>query len=132
MAVRPVLIALAALPTAACATVDQHVEEGPLPEGVVNCVNLRQVEDTEIIDDQHILFRLSGGDMYVNHLPGTCPGLRRHDTIMYRTTLNQLCHLDMFTILRNVAGGFMPGGSCSFGKFHPTTEEEIEELEGRP
>lgn len=123
---RSILIALAALLTAACATVDRHADaEGPLPEGVVNCVNLRQVERIAIMDDQHILFHLRGGESYVNHLPGRCPGLRGHDTIMYRTTLNQLCHLDMFTILRNIGGGFMPGATCTLGKFHPATEEEI-------
>ncbi|HLT89322.1 MAG TPA: DUF6491 family protein [Woeseiaceae bacterium] len=126
---RPILMmALAALLASACATVDRHAEaEGPLPEGVVNCVNLRQVDRIQIMDEQHILFRLHGGKMYTNHLLSRCPGLRRDDTIMYRTTLNQLCHLDMFTILRNIGGGFMPGATCAFGRFHPTTEEEIED-----
>lgn len=124
---RPILIALASLLAAACATVDPHTDtEGPLPEGVLNCVSLRQVQRIDIMDQQHILFYLRGGEIYTNHLLGKCPGLRRNDTIMYRTTLNQVCRLDMFTILRNVGGGFMPGATCTLGSFHPTSREETE------
>lgn len=61
----------------------------------------------------------------------TCPadvsGLRRNDTIMYRTVLNQLCNIDVFTVLENIGGGFMPGASCTLGMFYPVSQEEADE-----
>ena len=125
---RPISLSFAALLVAsACAAVDQHNnEEEPLPEGVENCVNLRSVQRIEIVDEHHILFFMRDGKVYNNHLSRRCPGLRRDDTIMYRTTLNQLCSIDMFTVLDNFGGGFMPGATCSLGKFHPATQEEVE------
>ena len=125
---RSILPLAALLVTPACAMVDQHNnEEEPLPDGVANCLNLGSVERMEIVDEHHILFFMRDGSTYNNHLSRRCPGLRRNDTIMYRTTLNQLCSIDMFTVLNNFGGGFMPGATCSFGKFYPATREEAED-----
>lgn len=120
------------LATSACATADQHEdEETELPEGVENCVHLRAVDRIEILDEQHILFYMRNGKIYSNHLSRKCPGLRHNDTIMYRTALNQLCDIDTFTVLENIGGGFMPGATCSFGKFYPATQEEVDALKAR-
>ena len=128
---RSILLSLAALlVTSACATVDQHnKEEEPLPDGVENCLSLNSVERMEIVDQHHILFFMRDGRTYNNHLSRRCPGLRRNDTIMFRTTLNQLCSIDMFTVLDKIGGGFMPGASCSFGRFYPATREEVDARE---
>lgn len=130
---RAILVLLAILlMTSACAISDQHeVEDAELPEGVENCVYLRSVDRIEILDEQHILFFMRNGTIFNNHLPRKCPGLRRSDTIMYRTSLNQLCSIDMFTVLENIGGGFMPGPACSFGKFYPATEEEVDAMKAR-
>ena len=131
---RPIVLSIAALlVTSACANVDQHNnEEEPLPEGVENCLHLSTVDRIEILDEQHILFFMYDGRIYNNHLSRKCPGLRRNDCIMYRTTLNQLCNIDMFTVLENIGGGFMPGATCSLGKFYPATQEEVDTLKARP
>jgi hypothetical protein len=130
---KAILISLVTLQMiSACAITDQHEEDvAELPEGVENCVYLPLVDRIEILDEQHILFVMRDGKLYNNHLSRKCPGLRRNDTIMYRTALNQLCNIDMFTVLENVGGGFMPGASCSFGKFYPATQEEVDALKGR-
>ena len=130
---RMMLISIAVMMAAsACALADRHTEEeGPLPEGVENCLRLNSVDSIEILDEQHVLFYMRGGQIYNNHLARTCPGLRRNDTIMYRTTLNQLCSIDTFTVLERLGGGFMPGATCSLGKFYPTTRDEVDALKGR-
>lgn len=130
---RAVFMSLAALlATSACAVADQHTdEEEPLPEGVENCVYLRSVDRIEILDEHHVLFYMRGGEIYSNHLARKCPGLRRNDTIMYRTTLNQLCSIDTFTVLENIGGGFMPSATCALGKFYPVTQDEIDALKSR-
>lgn len=130
---RAILVLLATLlMTSACAISDQHeVEDAELPEGAENCVHLRTVDHIEILDEQHILFFMRNGTIFNNHLPRKCPGLRRNDTIMYRTSLNQLCSIDMFTVLDNIGGAFMPGPACSLGKFYPATEEEVDAMKAR-
>ena len=51
------------------------------------------------------------------------------DCLYLPAVLNQLCNIDMFTVLENIGGGFMPGASCTFGKFYPVSQEEADELE---
>ena len=57
------------------------------------CVDLRSIDRTDVVDDYNILFYMRNGDVYVNHLPRRCPGLRRERTFSYRTTLSRLCLL---------------------------------------
>jgi len=68
------------------------------------------------------------GDLYRNQLPYRCPGLALHDTFMYRTSLNQLCHLDIITVMDSIGFGLSPGASCGLGHFYPITEEQAEKL----
>ena len=60
---------------------------------------------------------------------------------MYKTSLPQLCDLDMITVLYNQGFGFSQGASCSLGRFHPVSEDEAaaikagnreEEVEAEP
>jgi hypothetical protein len=44
---------------------------------------------------------------------------------MYRTSLNQLCDLDIITVLNSLGFGFMRGPSCGLGSFQPVTEDEV-------
>jgi hypothetical protein len=92
------------------------------------CVALNRVSNTEVIDDQNILFHMRGGDIFVNRLPYRCPGLRRDRVIMYRTSAQQLCDLDVITVLDNTGFGFTPGPSCGLGRFYPVSKEEADKL----
>jgi hypothetical protein len=47
---------------------------------------------------------------------------------MYRTSIGQLCDLDIVTVLDNRGFGFTTGVSCGLGLFYPLTEEEAENL----
>lgn len=51
---------------------------------------------------------------------------------MYRTSLSQLCDLDMITVLNDFGSGFTPGASCGLGRFYPITKEEAKELRKKP
>jgi hypothetical protein len=94
---------------------------------VRNCVNLMQIDRTEVVDDDTILFYMKGGDVYRNDLPNKCPALAHEDTFMYRVALTQLCSVDVITVLSDVGFGFMPMASCGLGKFAPISDEEAEE-----
>lgn len=124
-----VLLLAALVTTTGCAGIGERTgDEGALPEGVEDCLRLNSVDHIEIVNPQRILFYMRDRTIYENRLSRRCPGLRRNDTIMYRTTLNRLCDIDTFTVLESTVAGFMPGPTCSLGKFYPITREEAEEL----
>jgi hypothetical protein len=95
----------------------------------VKCVSLSRIQSTDIIDKQHILFRLTGKDLYVNTLPRACPGLTRGKPYMYRTSQNELCNLDMITVLEQAPFGLTAGATCGLGTFEPIDEEGVKELQ---
>jgi hypothetical protein len=95
---------------------------------VKNCINLNQIDRTDVVDDDTILFYMRGKEIYENDLPNKCPELRSEDRFMYRTSTSQLCNVDTITVLNDLGFGFVPGASCGLGKFAPISEEAAEEL----
>ena len=95
----------------------------------MSCISLSRIQSTDIIDKQHILFHLTGKDLYVNTLPRACPGLTRDKAYMYRTSQSQLCKLDMITVLDQASFGFTAGATCGLGTFEPIDEEGVKELQ---
>jgi hypothetical protein len=92
------------------------------------CVSLRRIDRTRIVDEQNIIFYMKNGDIYRNQLPRRCPGLSERNSFMYRTSLNQLCNVDIITVLQNIGFGFSPGMSCGLGMFVPIDELTVQEL----
>lgn len=92
------------------------------------CVQLTSIRHISILDSSHIVFYMNGGKRYLNTLPYTCSGLKMSGTIMYRTSLSQLCDLDIITVLESVGGEYRPGASCGLGTFEPITDQEITKL----
>ena len=89
------------------------------PSGkAVDCVPLRQINNTRVRDDKTIDFHMLGGKIYRNTLPHSCPGLGFEEKFMYKTSLSQLCSVDIITVLTD-AGGLSRGASCGLGKFQP-------------
>ncbi|QQD19158.1 hypothetical protein I6N98_04695 [Spongiibacter nanhainus] len=92
------------------------------------CVAINRIDQLKVVDRENVLFYMRGKEVYLNQLPHPCPGLSRHKTLMYRTSLNQLCDVDVITVLEDIGGGFMPGASCGLGAFTPISAEEAETL----
>ncbi len=92
------------------------------------CISMHQIDRTEIIDQQTIVFYLSGGKIYVNRLPHRCPGLRTRDSFMYKNSTNRLCSIDTIRVLDTVGGSLRPGVGCGLGAFHPVSAETVEQL----
>ena len=87
------------------------------PEQDKTCLRLVSIDSVEAIDNQHIRFEMVNGDTYISELPNKCPGLYRNKAIMYKTSLSQLCDLDIITVLDQSGGGYERGASCGLGKF---------------
>ena len=87
----------------------------------VSCLSLRQVRDTNPLDDHAILFEASGGAVYLNELNGRCAGLERERRFSYTTPQNRICKGDIISVTDSL-GTFR--GSCSLGEFHKLSEIE--------
>jgi len=96
-----------------------------------DCLVVTQIDSTEAIDDQTIIFRTRGKRVYRNTLPRTCPGLLRENRIAWESRTSQLCSVDMITVLEDVGFGIRPGFTCRLGEFAPMSPADIEDLEFR-
>jgi hypothetical protein len=96
--------------------------------GVRDCISYQQIESTDVVDDDTILFRMRGRQIYLNDLPNKCPELRAEDRFMYRSSTSQLCSLDTITVLNDMGFGFRPGATCGLGKFVPVDEDAAKQL----
>lgn len=108
----------------------QAQEEGEQERDMsaVQCLRVVDIRSIDIVDSDTLIFRMRNGDVYQNDLPHRCPGLRRNDTLMYRTSVGRLCNVDIVTVLDDWGFGFHPGASCGLGMFHPITDEIADEL----
>ncbi len=95
-----------------------------IPEAVetgkpVSCIQLSNIRESRVRSDSVIDFRTNGRKWYRNTLPHSCPSLGFEERFSYRTSLNQLCSVDIVTVLHSYGNGLQPGASCGLGKFQP-------------
>lgn len=84
----------------------------------MTCLNLTNIQQTKVVSDSAILFRMRDGKYYVNQLPNKCSGLKFEDGFAYSTSIAQLCdNVEIITVLRR-------GNSCGLGKFTAVTAEQ--------
>ncbi len=82
-----------------------------------NCVQIRQIRSTKIVDDQTIDFKMNGGKVFRNKLSNKCPQLKYEDRFTYRLSGSQLCNVDIISVLHDYGGQLQKGAGCSLGKF---------------
>jgi hypothetical protein len=116
------LVAAAALAiglTAASAR-DRNAIPEATPNGKpVSCVQTTNIRSTSVHGDSVIDFHMNGGKVYRNTLPFSCPNLGFEERFLYRTTISQLCSVDIITVLQSP--GLSQGASCGLGQFQPVT-----------
>ena len=99
-------------------------EELVYDENTEDCISLRNVRRTEVVDDRNVLFYMRGSTVYHNILPRKCGGLAREDRFSYQTSVGRLCRLDHIRVLYNDAFGLREGNRCSLGVFHKIDSED--------
>ena len=82
---------------------------------IENCVWIRRIHSTKVIDDFNILFRMKGNKAYLNKLPRRCPRLGFEKSFSYRLHSSQLCNVDTITVIDS--SGIIHGPTCGLGKF---------------
>jgi hypothetical protein len=117
------LIIAASLLTSGSAAIAKHEPKAP-PEAretgpAVDCIPIIQIRESRVRNDQVIDFRGSGKKWYRNTLPSSCPGLGFEERFLYKTSLSQLCSVDIITVLHGAGGRLTQGASCGLGKFQP-------------
>ena len=95
-------------------------------DGAVNCIELSRITGTEVIDSQNVIFTMRDGTSYLNTLPHMCAGLSESDTILFRSTIDQLCNVDTISTMQKFGGGYQAGAACGLGRFQPIGKAEIE------
>lgn len=81
-----------------------------------DCIQIRSIRNSDVRDDRTIDFHMLGGDIYRNRLPNSCPSLGFERRFAYKTSLSQLCSVDIITVLYSGAGPTQ-GASCGLGSF---------------
>ena len=120
------LLALILLPlTAAPLSLADEIEDDDEYSEAERCINSRTIKSTTVIDDRNIVFYMRGSKIYRNILPRPCRGLSTQRRFSYTTVTRSLCDSDSIRILRETGQGFEEGRSCRLGRFHPTTEEDL-------
>lgn len=111
------LIAGAIIAGPAVAKRDRSVPEAKPMGEAVNCISLHSIRESRVRSDKVIDFRTSGRKWYRNTLPHSCPSLGFEERFSYATSLNQLCSVDVITVLYSTP--VSRGASCGLGKFQP-------------
>ena len=106
------LVASAPSPTAADApATDQWAPR--------KCISAARISDTDILNNRTILFYKQGDVVYLNRLPGRCPGLKVAGGFAFYPSTHRLCHLDYIALPRRTGGRFAPTLGCGLGMFQP-------------
>jgi hypothetical protein len=87
-----------------------------------SCLPLRDIDNSQILDDQTILFKTTGKQTYLNELPGPCPELKVQGTFSYKTPVNRLCNTDSITVVDTALHQQL--SACLLGKFEKLTPKE--------
>jgi hypothetical protein len=106
---------------------DDEVSDAGFDRTPIDCISVNRIRQTEVIDDQTVLFEMNGDVYLSNILERDCPGLDREKRFIHETH-GRLCDIDTITVLEQWGSSFRDGFTCRLGKFHPITEIEAEEL----
>lgn len=90
---------------------------GRVPGKAADCINLRDIRSTEIIDRTAILYRVSADKVYVNYPTSGAYFLDSDDILLSQTFSSQLCSIDVVRLLDRSSQ--FPIGSVGLGKFVP-------------
>lgn len=75
----------------------------------VDCISLRQIRSTRIIDDTAILYE-TGSTIYLNRPRGGAQGLDRWDVLVTKTFSDRLCSIDtvnLYDSTSRITSGFV-------------------------
>lgn len=93
-----------------------HALQGLTPGKPRSCIQQSRVNQVKTFKDT-ILYEYSPREIYRNDTSGGCTGLRYGDTIVSKTSGDQLCQGDIIHTIS--LSSRVPSGSCGLGAFIP-------------
>ncbi len=113
------------LPAAAAGRYDNSEAEARLAKALagrvagkpVDCINLRDIQSSEIIDRTAIVYRTGGGRLYVNRPTTGAESLDRDDILVTKTWDSRLCSIDIVRLVDR--GSSFERGFVGLGEFVP-------------
>ncbi|MEJ2130061.1 MAG: hypothetical protein P8Y95_00160 [Gammaproteobacteria bacterium] len=104
----------------------------------VDCIELRRIRKTKVLDNSHMLFYMRGEQIYLNQFESRCEQLSDKRKTSFTTALSgRLCRMDELRVLNDLlireyrgAGriDFQALSSCYLGAFEPVSEPQAEFL----
>jgi hypothetical protein len=114
----------AATPAVAANSWAVHAEErlakivaDRVPGKPVDCIRLRDVRSSQVLDGTAIVYESVGGRVYVNRPEIGAESLRRDDILVTKTWTDQLCSIDTVRLLDQ--GSRFEHGFVGLGQFVP-------------
>lgn len=98
----------------------------------VSCINLRDIESSDVKDDTTIIFKMRGRKYYKNELSSRCNGLGFAKAFSMNTHSSQLCSIDIIRVLNTYGGDLQNGIGCGLGKFVEYTPSPKKPKDDRP
>ena len=86
----------------------------------VDCISLRDIRSSQIIDNTAIVYDTGGGRLFVNRPRGGAESLDSDDILVTKTYGSELCSLDTINLIDR--GSRMQSGFVGLGQFVPYTK----------
>lgn len=96
---------------------------GRVPGKPVRCLNLHEIQSSQIIDRTAIVYRTAGDKVYVNRPTSGARSLDQSDVLVTKTFSSQLCSIDVVRLYDTAAR--MPTGFVGLGEFIPYTRVKV-------
>lgn len=118
---------LASVPAQAMAAANPEAKLARILEGrvggkPVDCIDLRQVRSTKIINDAAILYKMADGTVYLNRPESGRTWLNDWDALLTRTQSSRLCSIDVVHMYDPVSD--IQKGTVFLGDFVPYRRAE--------
>jgi hypothetical protein len=108
-----VAVAFAGLLSACTSADTTAAAPGPATTASIrnSCINPTEITRQEIVSDQEIRFELRNGEMWVNRLPRTCPGLKSQGGFVWDVRGTLVCSNQQRITVKD------EGTPCLLGEF---------------
>jgi hypothetical protein len=120
------LLVSAALPAVAAGPTERaqarlaKALEGRVAGAPVDCIDMRSIQSSEIIDRSAIVYRMNNGKIYINTPRSGQRSLSRGDVMVTDTHSSQLCSIDIVRLYDSSTRS--PTGFIGLDKFVPYTK----------
>ncbi len=91
--------------------------EGKVPGEPQQCIQLRDIRNTTVVDESTILYQVNTRELYRADFDVPCGGLDNSTTLVTDTNSTQLCTGDQVRVLENPTG--RERAFCAISRFTP-------------